>query len=477
MKRQNPPQSSLDRAREIEKYLSPFAIASMYAVGGIFYIVLISLLFADLVWTTLVKVTPAATTIYAVSAFIPAMFAMLAWFLRPEDPLSRYIIHLAKLWRTPIALPPDSCAFTALMMDGEPICAKLSFYYPEGDQTPATKERLYTYVQAALANDCCMRVKPPSRHQLVHVIDGPLETLAEEYKIPVLYAKVEEVYSMKEGDVHAALARASLRGEFLDVGEFEDDAARERKITALNSTFKDTFRIRASDVLETLASNYGKTIDSDLQNVDIKLDQLEYGALQLLEYGANKSRISVPPAEIKSLSSSDEVNVPAALADHHNIRIEPQSDDADAAVADDHNIRVEVQSDQQPEIVIEQSLGDVARESEIPAPEPEIEVVQSTSEADVHAALTNVCMMLSDIPSLHELDVVVVQPSEDLAEQLKLSVRKSPRRAAAPTREEMLGNIEDIDQTGLSRIADSHVTAQDTIAALDHDVKWLRTGT
>jgi hypothetical protein len=201
MRRQNPPQAYLDRAQNIEKYLSPLTLAAVYGMGGILYAVFISLIFGLLVYASVLDPSPGVVTIFSAIAFIPAIFAFLAWFLRPNDPLSSHIMSLAEAWRRPLNLPADECTFKTRFMDGEVLYVELSFYYPSIQQTAPVKERLYTYVHSALASHCAMRAGVPTHQEIENVLDRPLDVMATESGIPVLYLEIREVYSSHEKPV------------------------------------------------------------------------------------------------------------------------------------------------------------------------------------------------------------------------------------------------------------------------------------
>jgi hypothetical protein len=498
MKRQNPPQSSLERADAIEKYLSPVSIASMYGVLGIFYIAIVSLLFADLVANSDVSVSATSVTIYVAFAIIPASFLMLAWILRPEDPLSRHFFHLASRWRQPIALPPDCCTFQALMMDGEPISIKLSFYYPGGDQTALTKERLYTYVQAALASDCCMRYKMPTRRQLELVIDKPLETLAEELKIPILYCEIEDIYSMREGDIHAALAIESSHIHLSRLAEFGYDFYPQPEECAM-SAYEDIFRIRQIDVEETLASNYGKPVDIRAR-VDVALSEprepisINRDRLPITENNARIPRI----LEVEQIPQSQPVEalpmVEAASAEevivHSDLPLlqHREAGEREVEVGEPMEaVLAALEAEQERGIEIHEML-----EAPVAALKPEVatvdhkvtdEPVEAASvgnirEEDVHAALTNVCMLLSELPSLHDLDVVVDELPESFADEATAALYSKFKAAykipiasfedtAESERDDDLAEVNAL--RGIKKIGPGYVRQGDR--------NWLRTGT
>jgi len=200
MRRQNPPQAYLDKAQRIEKYLSPLTIAAIYATCGTLYAVFIALIFGILVYTSVLNPTAAVVTIFAAIAIIPATFAFLASFLRPNDPLSTYIQQLADVWRQPLNVPPDSCTFKVRRTDGEELCVELLFFYPSTKQTAAVRERLYTYVHGALANRYALYIGEPTCEEIESLLDRPLEMLATEFGIPVFYLEVRDIHITREQD-------------------------------------------------------------------------------------------------------------------------------------------------------------------------------------------------------------------------------------------------------------------------------------
>jgi len=62
MRRQNPPQASLDQALALEKYLNPIAIGVAYALCAIAGFAVVALLFAVLVYDYILSATAATTT-------------------------------------------------------------------------------------------------------------------------------------------------------------------------------------------------------------------------------------------------------------------------------------------------------------------------------------------------------------------------------------------------------------------------------
>lgn len=198
MRRQNPPQSYLDKAADIDKYLRPAMLGSMYLVCGILYCAFIGVILTILLYTSVVSPSSMTFGIFAVIGLVPTVFVFLAYFLRPNDPLSNSIANTANSWRRPLSVPPDSCVFKAQLRSGEILSVQLSFYFPSNFQTRTIKERLYTYVHAALANECCSHAVLPTHQELERLIDPPIETLAREFDIPVFYLEIEDVKSYHE---------------------------------------------------------------------------------------------------------------------------------------------------------------------------------------------------------------------------------------------------------------------------------------
>jgi hypothetical protein len=198
MRRQNPPQASLDKAQNVERYFSPTVIASAYAACSVLYFVFIALLFAALVHDFILNPSLLAITIFALLAVVPAALIFLIYFRRPNDPFSKYIKRVANVLRTPVRVSPDQCVFKVLLMDGAVSCVHLTFYYPSSDQTPEVKEKLYTYVHACLDKDSSMRATAPSKKEIETAANAALELLAEEQDIPVLYVEVEDTYKLQD---------------------------------------------------------------------------------------------------------------------------------------------------------------------------------------------------------------------------------------------------------------------------------------
>jgi hypothetical protein len=194
MRRQNPPQIYLDRALEIEKYLRPIAIASVYVIAGICYCMVVSLIFGVLINDSMLNPTPATITLFAILGFVPAALLFLAPFLRPHDPLSSYVTELANSCRRPLSVTPDDCTFKVPLVDGETLFINLGFYYPLKDHTSDVREKLYTVVHGALTSAFYARPTAPTPREIDAVLSAPLELLADERHIPVLYSEIRDAY-------------------------------------------------------------------------------------------------------------------------------------------------------------------------------------------------------------------------------------------------------------------------------------------
>lgn len=198
MRRQNPPQTSLDQAHSIERYLSPFAIASSYAVCGALAFGFVALLFAVLVHDYIVDPTLLMIAIFALMGLVPVTLAYLAWRRRPDEPLSRFIERLANSRRIPLPITADRRAFKVLLMNGEALCLNLAFYYPESGQNAEVKGRLDMYIRAALEQECSKHDKLPSEKQIEDVVDVALELVADQFEIPVMYMEIRDMHKIRD---------------------------------------------------------------------------------------------------------------------------------------------------------------------------------------------------------------------------------------------------------------------------------------
>lgn len=197
MRRQNPPQDHIDKARELEKFLDPITIAAIYAIFGIVFALFVSIVYALLVHSFILEPTRSISIIFVVVGGIPLLFAFVAYFSTPRDPVSSYIKRLANAWRRPFDVSPDEFVFQELLMDGEALCFKLAIIYPPNYHTAYVKERLYTYLNGALAKDCSTRVAIPTELEVEETIEPPLEIMASECSIPILYSEIREVCKLR----------------------------------------------------------------------------------------------------------------------------------------------------------------------------------------------------------------------------------------------------------------------------------------
>jgi len=197
MRRHNPPQDHIHRAQELEKFLDPMTIAAMYAIFGIVFALFLSIVYALLVHSYILEPTRSISTIFVVVGGIPLALAVVAYYLSPRDPVSSYIRRLADAWRRPLDVSPDEFVFQELLMDGEALCFKIAVYYPLKSHTAYVKERLYTYINGALANDCSTRASVPTDLEIEEAVDPSLESMASELDIPILYSEIREVCKLR----------------------------------------------------------------------------------------------------------------------------------------------------------------------------------------------------------------------------------------------------------------------------------------
>lgn len=198
MRRQNPPQPCIDRARAIEKYLNPTSVALIYGISAIAYAITVSVLFGVLMAAGFVADSKTSVMVFALVGIIPAVFIFLAAFLRPNDPVSRYIKSAADACRRPIPVSPEDCTFKVHLMDGELLCIKMSFFCPAKDRSTDLRDRLYTVVHGALAQDFATRVIVPTVKEIESTLDKPLALLAEERDIEVFYPEIREVFCARD---------------------------------------------------------------------------------------------------------------------------------------------------------------------------------------------------------------------------------------------------------------------------------------
>ena len=78
MRRQNPPQASLDQAQSLERLLHPAAIAAAYSLWAALAFGFIALLFALLVHDYILNPTPLAIAAFTLIGLVPGAFGVLA---------------------------------------------------------------------------------------------------------------------------------------------------------------------------------------------------------------------------------------------------------------------------------------------------------------------------------------------------------------------------------------------------------------
>lgn len=198
MRSHNPPLSHLAKASQIDQFLQPGPIATAYGVLGISHLMFVSILFACLVDQSILSPTPLSITVFAIIALVPSTLASLACFLRPNEPLSRYLAAKAALWRRPLSVPPDRCEFKMRLGNQDSAHVAISFFYPPKDHPLPIKERLYTCVHAALDKELGIRNDIPAAESIIALLDESLETIAAEFELPVLYIEIDAVTTVSE---------------------------------------------------------------------------------------------------------------------------------------------------------------------------------------------------------------------------------------------------------------------------------------
>jgi len=198
MRKQNPPSTHIKRAEELEKYLRPEILASIYAFIAIGWVATVAAIFAGLVLTSILHPIPWKIAIVAIIGAMPALFVLLAYLRHPNDPLSRYLNELASAWRRPLEVLGDECIFkTGLRAGDEMLIVKVAFHYPLKYQSLEIQERLYTFTHAALTSEFSMMYSLPSFSDVERALDPSMEMLAAEYNIPVLYPEILDVRKMR----------------------------------------------------------------------------------------------------------------------------------------------------------------------------------------------------------------------------------------------------------------------------------------
>lgn len=198
MRRQNPPQASLDQAIVLEKYLNPAPLGVAYAVCAAAGFVAITILFAVLASGYLLSPTGTTTTVFVLLALSPAVLAVIEFRRRPADLLTAFIRSLVNSRRQPIEVVADRCAFKVLLMTGETLCVNLAFHYPAKNHVQPVQERIFGHVRQALERDASLRTDPPTDSEVLDIVDRALENVASEFSIPVLYSDVRDLHKIRD---------------------------------------------------------------------------------------------------------------------------------------------------------------------------------------------------------------------------------------------------------------------------------------
>lgn len=198
MRRQNPPQASLDQALTFERYLNSATLGIMYAICAIAGFVTITILFAILASGYLLSPTGSTTVVFALLALSPAALAIIEFRRRPDDLLSTFLRSLANSRRQPISVAADRCAFKVLLMTGETLCVNLAFYYPAKNHVQQVQERIFGHARIALERIASMQNDPPSDAEVLDAVDRALEAIASEFDIPVLYSEVRDLHKIRD---------------------------------------------------------------------------------------------------------------------------------------------------------------------------------------------------------------------------------------------------------------------------------------
>lgn len=198
MRRQNPPQASLDQALALEKFLNPMPIGVVYALCAVAGFAIVALLFAVLVYSYILTATATTTAVFSLAAVVPAVVALLAFSRRPDDPLSRSIRSLANSRRQPIRVAADRSSFQVLLMTGETLCVNLAFQYPARHHLPEVRQQVNICVRAALDRVCSGHSEAPPDRDVLDAVDSALEVVAAEFQIPVLYAELRDMHKIRD---------------------------------------------------------------------------------------------------------------------------------------------------------------------------------------------------------------------------------------------------------------------------------------
>jgi hypothetical protein len=210
MRKQNPPQAYLENADYLERYLRLSVILPIYAIASLLCIGIVTLTFTLLIHNGVLSSTPPVISAFVTLLCLPVAAAILFCFLRPRDPVSAWLLGGVETWRQPLEMHREDCTFKELLGSGEGLCVKVAVYYPVKHYSQDVKERLYLYMQSALARDCSMRIAVPDNGKVESAIEPALEIVASERDVPVLYSEVVEVatiqadFNFQEGDLESA---------------------------------------------------------------------------------------------------------------------------------------------------------------------------------------------------------------------------------------------------------------------------------
>lgn len=213
MRRQNPPQASLDQALALERYLNPVQLGMVYVICATVGFVIITILFAILASGYLVKPTNAIAMVFAILALSPWALALIEFLRRPDDLLSTFFRSLANSRRQPLSVVDDRCAFKVLLMTGEPLCVNLAFYYPAKNHTQQVQERIFAHVRIALDHYISFLNDPPTDSEVLDTVDRALDSIASEFDIPVLYCAVRDQHKIR--DAYSRLDDVLTPSEYL----------------------------------------------------------------------------------------------------------------------------------------------------------------------------------------------------------------------------------------------------------------------
>jgi hypothetical protein len=198
MRRQNPPQATLDQAQALEGWLKPAPLGVAYVVCATAGFVVITLLFAILSSGNILRLRVSTSTFLALLAVGPCALALVEFWRKPDDLLSAVIRGLADSRRRPLNVTAEHCAFKVLLMNGEPLCADLAFHYPAKYHTPQVREYIVCHVRLALEREASLRNDPPSTREVLDSVDGALDRVASEFNIPVLYSQVLDLHKIRD---------------------------------------------------------------------------------------------------------------------------------------------------------------------------------------------------------------------------------------------------------------------------------------